>query len=323
MRFRGRMRGRAERGQALLEAAIVLPITIFLVLGALQLVMLEHARIMTEYAAYNAARAGIVHSANWNVMRNAAMVAALPLYERTDRVDRLLVAWGKIKVLSEATELVDTATGTLEHIAGDLLGVDVSGLLPDVSLVEVEVTSPKERDFRRGFEWQDRRVAEQEQIDPRGELAYPERELDFDDREMIAEDPRLGRLAVEVRVLYPMNIPIVNWIFFQLWYAQSELRTATLRASLSEWAQLQARIEQGDSAGMTLEQVVRNTDGEQWSDDFFLTQQRTKEARLLRDLALSRAHVYMIPLRASYAMQMQSNPYYENRRQPVWFSLSD
>src|SRR5688500_13186894 len=90
----------SERGQALVESAIVLPIVIFLILGALQLVMIQHARIMTEYAAYNAARAGIVHNANWNLMRNAAMVSVLPLYERTDRIDRFMVAWAKMKVLT-------------------------------------------------------------------------------------------------------------------------------------------------------------------------------------------------------------------------------
>ena len=56
-----------QRGQALLETVIVLPIMIFLILGALQLMMVQHGRIMTEYAAYNAARAGVVHNDRSNV----------------------------------------------------------------------------------------------------------------------------------------------------------------------------------------------------------------------------------------------------------------
>jgi len=73
---------------------------VFLILGALQIMMLQHGRIMTEYAAYNAARAGIVHNANWNVMRNAAMIATLPIYKRTDTPLRFAGAVAPIPIPS-------------------------------------------------------------------------------------------------------------------------------------------------------------------------------------------------------------------------------
>ena len=64
MNTRLRRLWRDEDGQALVEGALVLPAMTFLVIGIIQLVMIQHARVMTEYAAYQAVRAGIVHNAD-------------------------------------------------------------------------------------------------------------------------------------------------------------------------------------------------------------------------------------------------------------------
>lgn len=310
-----------SRGQVLVETTIIMPVMIFAVLGALQLMVMQHARVITEYAAYCAARAGIVNNGNWNVMRNAAMLAALPVYERTDTLGNFALAYGKMEVLTEATELVDTAGATLEGVVNDLLGINLaSNFLPDVSLVEVDVTSPRERDFSRAFAWQQTQETLASQKDAHGRLNYPEQEVDFDSRELIREVPEIGRLAVEVRVLVPLRIPVVNWIMWQLWYAREELRLSRIEGDLLDWARFQGRVKSGAHVGKTLEEVVRDTDGRQVFDDALLTAQRTKEARLLRELA-TRTGNYLVPLRASYAMQMQSNLYFQNRRQPVWFDL--
>ena len=76
-----RLRGRVRRAQAMIESAIVIPLMTFLILGVLQLAMIQHARIMTEYAAFNAARAGIVWNADPWIMENAAIVSLMPTYE--------------------------------------------------------------------------------------------------------------------------------------------------------------------------------------------------------------------------------------------------
>ena len=70
-----------EGGQALVEAAIVIPLMTFLILGVIQLVMVQHAKIMTEYAAFTAARAGIVWNADPGIMQSAAIIALMPTYE--------------------------------------------------------------------------------------------------------------------------------------------------------------------------------------------------------------------------------------------------
>ncbi len=312
---------RGERGQALVETAIIMPVMIFAALGALQLMLVQHGRILTEYAAYCATRAGIVHNADWNVMRNAALVATLPLYDRTDDAGRYLATWAKVKAAAEITEAVDTGTATVERLAGDLLGVEIAGLAQDISLIEVAVTRPTREEFEAAREWASRQARLSESVDPRAPLRYPSGEIDFDDVAMFA-DPNtpdgLGTLALEVRVLYPLRIPLVNRILFELWLAQELLHSRTFNSDLGDWVQLETRL----SDGRTLSDAVRSSDGDGPIDDFFTTSQWLKEVRTLRWLA-ERHDLYLLPLRASYAMQMQSNLFEDNRREPVWFSLGE
>src|SRR5690349_11007130 len=75
---------RADSGQAAVESAIVMPLMVFLSLGLIQLTMVQHAKLMTEYAAFQAARAGIVWNGNNERMHDAAIVALLPTLGRTD-----------------------------------------------------------------------------------------------------------------------------------------------------------------------------------------------------------------------------------------------
>jgi hypothetical protein len=82
-------RRRGEAGQAAVESAITLPLVIFLVLGSLQLFLMLQARIMTQYAAFRATRAGSVSQGNCTRMRHAAIAALLPTLARTDGPGRL------------------------------------------------------------------------------------------------------------------------------------------------------------------------------------------------------------------------------------------
>jgi hypothetical protein len=322
---------KAESGQALVETAIIMPIMVFTVLGALQIMLIEHGKIMTEYAAYNAARAGIVHNGNWNVMRNAALISALPLYKRTDSVLQFGLAWAEVKAVAEITEAVDTGTATLERLGGDLLGVELPGIAQDVSLIEVEVDSPTQAAYEAWSTWVTEQEEHAERIDARGELLYPpgSSEIDFDDTEFYKwaaqSDPTIqpGRLGVDVRILYPLKIPIINKIIFELWLAQLLLNTREVRSDLTEWAQWKARVGgSGAHSGQYLEDAVREAPDEGPLDDFFTTRQWTKEIRTLRWIA-EHYGVYLIPLHGTYAMQMQSSSFESNRREPVWFTVED
>lgn len=66
-----------EKGQAAVEAAIVLPLTLFLILGTLQLSLLQHARIAAQYASFQAARTGSVHHGACKPMTDAALLSVV------------------------------------------------------------------------------------------------------------------------------------------------------------------------------------------------------------------------------------------------------
>src|SRR5687767_12417322 len=88
-----------ESGQAAVEAALTLPLLVFLILGTLQLFMMLQGRIMAEYAAFQAVRAGSRHHGDCTPMIHAAMGGLLPTVEPFARpgsgstAQRLADAW--------------------------------------------------------------------------------------------------------------------------------------------------------------------------------------------------------------------------------------
>jgi hypothetical protein len=68
------------RGQAVLETALTLPLVIFLVLGAVQLFTLLQARVLAQYAAFKAVRAGSLSHGECTPMAHAAIAALLPTF---------------------------------------------------------------------------------------------------------------------------------------------------------------------------------------------------------------------------------------------------
>src|SRR6266404_4793574 len=113
-----------EDGQALAEAAIVLPAMVFLLLMAVQLTQLQQARILAESAAFAAARAGIVMNGDPDKMADAAALAILPGFGRTDS----LAAIARTRLRFEAERAV------LERL----------GLAP----LRIHVHNPVAADFR-------------------------------------------------------------------------------------------------------------------------------------------------------------------------------
>jgi hypothetical protein len=85
----------AESGQALVEAALTLPLVLFCILGMLQLFLLLHARLLAEYAVYRATRAGSLAHGDCQAMTAAAVLSVLPAIERTDSPTTLIDAFQK------------------------------------------------------------------------------------------------------------------------------------------------------------------------------------------------------------------------------------
>lgn len=84
-----------EEGQVIVEAALLLPMWIGCLLGLLQLVLLQEARILTEYAAWQSARTGIVRNGDPVPMRDAAHFVLSPTACPSRSASGLLCRGGK------------------------------------------------------------------------------------------------------------------------------------------------------------------------------------------------------------------------------------
>ena len=286
---------RDEDGQALVEGALVLPAMTFLVIGIIQLVMIQHARVMTEYAAYQAVRAGIVHNADRKMMLNGALVSLLPTMGATDTIlgtndpftDRrrpgILQVWLKAKGLLLITNQVQCGIASLQaylqNLASNIPGLTIPPFTPRVGLVSIDMVNPRQQDL-------------------------PEEELDFDCIEgncqgvTAARARDLNRMAIRLRYNYRLRVPFANKFLHDAWLAAVFGR------------RLENRLIPVHDERLT--QVSRPRR---------LTLREQLEMRVLRLLASGGnilgfrfEPIYMLPIETTYAMQMQSNLYRANLR---------
>ena len=68
----------SDAGQAAVETALTMPLLLFMVLGALQLFLLVQAKLMAQYAVFQAARVGSVNHGSCDVMTHAALLVLTP-----------------------------------------------------------------------------------------------------------------------------------------------------------------------------------------------------------------------------------------------------
>ncbi|MBL8954525.1 MAG: pilus assembly protein [Myxococcaceae bacterium] len=120
-----------ESGQAAVEAALTLPLVLFMVLGTLQLFLMFNARILTQLAAYRAARAGSVNHGNCTRMVDAALLQVMPAIESFMRPgplsagQKLAAAYARRRFNAYNDQLSDggkaiTVTGTVVWIVRDV-----------------------------------------------------------------------------------------------------------------------------------------------------------------------------------------------------------
>jgi len=260
----------------MVEAAIVMPLMVFVILGIVQLTMIQHARIMTEYAAFNAARAGIVWNGDPWVMENAAIISLMPTYEGLGDEMGLTDPGRMMSAIAERA-LLFQVNRRLDGWALETFGGPVSSAI------------------RRAFGGDGPEVVTVTILSPDRDAFGDQRELDFDDIGTDERAERLreaNRLTIEVRYLYVMRVPFANWVMHHALLSQ--------RAGISLygaiWNPQRDVGETGFSADdteATYEEITRGLRG----DD-----------RILRDVARAgREGVYTIPLYATYTMRMQSN----------------
>ncbi|MBI2895102.1 MAG: pilus assembly protein [Deltaproteobacteria bacterium] len=299
-----------QAGQATVESAIVLPLMVFVVLGIVQMSMVQHARIMTEYAAFCSARAGIVWNAEPSVMESAAMIALMPTY------DELLDESGLLDPGRLLQRIADRAlryqiNRRLTRFAGETLSAAAAAAVTEAlgdderQVVEVEVLNPTRSDIQYEGNSQLGQWLEDAEDEAGFEipglggledaLRYRAYEVDFDDvRSSGARNAT--RLTVRVQYLYMMRVPFANWVIHHAWLAQragQELYGAI-------WNPQRARP---GATGFS-------ADDSELTYEFIRQRLGDRDGGLLRDVAaIGDAGVYMIPLYATYTMRMQSNPY--------------
>ncbi|NMB73581.1 MAG: pilus assembly protein [Myxococcales bacterium] len=283
-----------RRGQAAVETAIVLPLMVFLLLGIVQLTMMQQARLMVEYAAYNACRTGIVWNMNRDKMVNAALITLMPTFAATDTIlgetdpelgrrPGILETWAKMKLATGATHY-------LSQILGNL------GVNANIDFIDVRILNPTREMFQN------------------------HEEIDFDDyhadntgagMEFSSHNRRVReatRLTIRVRYLYWMRIPFANWIIHMAWMANEA--GVQLTGPID---QPKARIGfgpiSGEVGGMGRDAMILGQLED--SGKPFDEEDRGDLFRALWALHVG-AHKYFIPLYATHTMRMQSNPYIKN-----------
>lgn len=182
---------RSERGQVIVEQAIILPMMVFLILGIVQLSMVQHARIATEYAAYNAARSGIVYNGDVDKMERAAFFSVLPTLGRSDN-------WGDLFETVFKKALLAQFGADL----ADMLGFDILG---DMKMVQVAIVPHPDPSVGDRID-----VIEQQ-----GHLN--QQQIDFDDFRTLPSTA--NQLTVQVKYFYKMRIPFANFMLHYMWMA--------------------------------------------------------------------------------------------------------
>jgi TadE-like protein len=307
-----------ESGQAAVESALILPLMVFMVLGLLQLTMVQQAKLMTEYAAYQAARAGVVWNGNNERMHDAALMAILPTLGRTDSLANVGVTW--LKATAYDMALQQLPWGTRQDINGAYLR----------GLVRVDLVNPAEHGQINGI-WKLRSANNWRELDFDGPDTYPE---------IPNLEPRLAKffnlatpdaaertyrratvLQIRLRYWYDMRIPFANHVVFLSWFAsnaQVALYGSIDRSSLTRQNMLgrngSTTALGAMGRGLTAEKGYAPLTG--------------REMMILWGLAdgsipLVSAVVgkrYFMPLTATYSMRMQSNFYrkWSLHQNPGW-----
>ena len=295
-------RVRRDEGQAMVESALIIPLMTFLILAIIQLVMIQHAKVMTEYAAFNAARAGVVWNSDQIIMENAAIISLLPTYEGLFRESDLGNPMQMLKrilqraLLYQVNRRLPQAIDLLKNGAANIIGQIPVGsqgqqeLTNNVNDLLDQAEAQADEALRNaitgalGKDADNTMVAVTILNPTQSTFGQRGREIDFDD----FSQRDATRLTIQVRYLYMMRIPFANWIVHQAWLvgrSGQELYGAIWNP-------------QADVPGET---GFRNVQG---------VQPYGFGEPLLQQLsALADQGVYMIPLYATYTMRMQSNPY--------------
>jgi hypothetical protein len=177
-----------DAGQAAAEAALTLPLMVFVVLGTLQLFLMLQARILTQYAAFRATRAGSMNYGDCTRMTHAALASLMPAITSFTGNPGIGSAGAKLAA-AFATRSTDQYSAIEDrwHVA--------NGAGPPGDIVWIARTNPT--------------VAQV--------AAYGDQFRDFDQP---TNDIDAQRLETRVVFWYPMKVPFANWVISRMALAQ-------------------------------------------------------------------------------------------------------
>ncbi len=288
---------------------MILPLTVFMTLGIIQLTMIQHAKLMTEYAAYQAARAGIVWNGNNERMHDAAIIALLPTIRATNDITELGKAFAMHQVYDSAMRTLNFGGGRVPRTVN---GSNLFGLIR-VDTINPAYFTPIDTiwKLRSGHDWQE--------LDFDGADSFPEVPTlenhirrffnlpEPDDSELVYR--KATRLTIRLRYWYQMHVPFANWVIFTSWFASNAgvaIRGAIDRGTLDPRANM---MSSGNLTALGAASV-RGIQHEKGYDSVYPLEMAvlwglaTGSIPLVSDLVGRR---YFIPLTATYTMRMQSN----------------
>jgi hypothetical protein len=305
-------KSRGESGQAAVEAALIMPLMVFMTLGIIQLTMLQHAKLMTEYAAFQAARAGIVWNGNNERMHDAAIVALLPTMGRTNTFADMGKTWALHQAYDKAMRGL-AWSATKVRPPASFNGSNLFGV------VRVDTINPA---YFTPIDtiWKLRPQAAWKELDFDGADSFPEipslenhiRKFfnlpEPDEAETVYR--KSTRLTIRLRYWYEMRVPFANWVIFTAWYAanaQVALQGAIDRPTL---ALTKTNMLNKTSDVNLLVAKGKGIDHQRGYNTLYPTEMwvlwglANGSIPLISNVVGKR---YFIPLTATYTMRMQSN----------------
>jgi hypothetical protein len=305
-----------QSGQAAVESALVMPLMVFLGLGIIQLTMMQHAKLMTEYAAYNAARTGIVWNGNNERMHDAAIMSLLPTMGRTDTLFNLGKTWAFAQLYDEALQLLAWPNKN-SSVPATINGSNLFGQ------VRVDTVNPSWYSPVQSV-WKLRSAINWKEMDFDGPDSYPQvpalesKIAKFFNLPLPDNDEEVFRkatvLSVRVRYWYELRVPFANWVIFTSWWATRAgvaLGGSIDKPTTNVMANATNKKGGMNSVGLL---PVRGIDHQRGYNTLY-----TPEMAVLWGLATGSIPLlssivgrrYFIPLTATYSMRMQSNFYYK------------
>lgn len=163
-----------QRGAAMVETLIVMPVLVMVILGAFQAALIYEAKATLNHATLQAARSGAVNNANINSIRSGLARGLLPLYSP-------------------------------ESSIGGLSSTLATEILPDVATSSIRILNPTQEAFSDfGVNVAGVREIPNDRLYLRPTTVGPASGLTIQDANI---------LRVQVRYGYELKVPVVRWVF--------------------------------------------------------------------------------------------------------------